>query len=340
MAAPLKIIDFEAHYLDQELFEIMKGRQEPPFYRPDTRLLAISSDLPKETALPMDPSKLLEVGQGRIADMDAAGIDLQLLSSTIPLEASFSPEEAAAHMPGLNTRLAETVARHPSRYCGMASLAVRDPEKSAAELKRCVKELGFVGWHLHSHIDDPQAPYPDHEKYLPIWEMAAELDIFVYIHPASPSISALQGYGYALYGSPFGFAIDASICLVRLLLSGLFERFPSLKVIQGHMGETMPFLVERLDHQIATKDKGYKLPHLPGHYWRRNVWCSTSGCFSADAFQMLLSQTAPSRIVVGSDYPYEPASDCTEFLKSLPLSEADRALISNENAFELRKNVD
>ncbi len=334
------IIDFEAHYLDAEIFTMMKDRLEPPFYQPDTKLFAISSDLPREAVMAMDPSALVDVGDGRIAAMDAAGISVQLLSSTLPLEACFSPDEATTRMPGLNTRLAATIARYPDRYRGMASLSPHHPHKAAMELRRCVGELGFIGWQLHSHIADANAPYPDHEKYLPIWEAAAELGIFVYIHPASPSLPALHGLGYELFGSPFGFAIDASICMARLLLSGLFERFPTLKVIQGHLGETFPFLIERMDHQIATKAKKYALPMLPGEYWRRNVWCSTSGCFSPDAFAMLRSQTSLDKIVLGSDYPYENPGDSTKFLADLPLTDDERAKIAHGNAAALGSEPD
>ncbi|MCD7896519.1 MAG: amidohydrolase family protein [Planctomycetaceae bacterium] len=329
-----KIVDFEAHYLDAGLFDLMKIRTTPPFYNVDSKRLAITNDRP-ETALPLDPSNLLDVGDGRLAAMDEAGIAVQILSSTVPLEASFTPDEATAHMPRMNDRLAETVARHPDRFRGMASLSPHHPEKAAAELRRCVTDLGFVGWHLHSHIDDPAAPYPDAEKYLPIWEAAAELGIYVYIHHISPSLDALHGHGYELFGSSFGFAIDASICMARLILGGLFERYPTLKVMQGHMGETFPFLIERMDHQIATKGKGYKLPLLPGDYWRRNVWCSTSGCYSADVFHMLLQQSNINRIVLGSDYPYERAADSTEFLAALPLEDRKRARIGCWNAVEL-----
>jgi Predicted metal-dependent hydrolase of the TIM-barrel fold len=327
MAIPEKIIDFEAHYLDKEIFAMMQGRKDPPYYHPDTKLFVTATDLPDDAVLAMDPSRLLDVDEGRIAAMDEAGISVQILSSTIPLESCFSPGEATAQMAGINTRLAEIVARHPNRYRGIASLSPHDPAKAAVELRRCVKELGFVGWHLHSHIADAGVPYADHEKYLPIWEAAAELDIYVYIHPSPPSLPALHGYGYELFGSPFGFAIDASICMARLLLSGLFERFPTLKVMQGHLGEAFPLLVERMDHQIATKAIFYKLPKLPGDYWRNNVWCSTSGCYSPDAFTMLRSQMSLDHVVLGSDYPYENPADSTKYLTELPLTENERANI-------------
>lgn len=325
------VIDFEAHYLDPVLFEAMKTRTVPPTFDPKTQNLALYTDMPGD-ALPMDPSNLLDIGEGRIKAMDQAGVDIQLLSTTLPLEVSYAGNEADELMPEVNRRLAGYVAEFPKRFRGMANVSANDPKKAADELKRCVEELGFVGWHLHSRFRG-ENEYADHEKYLPIWEMISKLDIPVYIHPASPIMPALQGYGYVLYGSPFGFAIESSILLMRLILSGLFDRFPNVKIIQGHMGETFPFLIERMDEQIATKSrKIYKLKKLPGEYWRENVWCSTSGCFSKDVFQMLRSQMPLDHILFGSDYPYEDYAACTKFVNELPLTDEERAGIYSVNA--------
>ena len=279
----------------------------------------------------MPPDLLLDVGEKRIAAMDEAGVDVQLLSSTLPLDVFPVDEKPAEAMRKMNDGLAGIVAAHPERFRGMAALAPHDPQAAASELRRCVKDLGFVGWQVHSHFSH-QAAYADDPRYLPIWETAAELDIPVYIHPTLPVMPALQGYGYELAGSTFGFAIETSILMVRLLLSGLFEKLPTLKVIQAHMGETLPMIVERMDEQIKGKCPGYTLPKLPGDYWRSNVWCSVSGCFSKSVFDLLRSQKPIDKILFGSDYPYEDYPACTAYVNSLELTEEERARIYSKNA--------
>lgn len=326
-----RVIDFEAHYLDQTMLDWMQGRQSPPVYDPKTGVLNLWGDVPTDPSMMMNPSIMLDVGDRRMAAMNRAGVDVQLLSSTLPMDVFPAGEKPGRTMRAMNDRLAAIVGKHPERYRGMAALAPHDPKKAAAELKRCVKDLGFVGWQVHSHCYDKDT-YADHEKYLPIWEMAAELDVPVYIHPTVPVMPALQGYGYALYGSPFGFGVETSILMARLLLSGLFEKLPTLKVIQAHMGETLPMVIERMDEQIAAKTPGYKLPKLPGEYWRANVWCSVSGGFSKHVFQLLRSQMPLDHIVFGSDYPYENYTDCTAFVNSLDLTPEERAMIYSGNA--------
>ncbi|MDL2280043.1 amidohydrolase family protein [Desulfovibrio sp. OttesenSCG-928-G11] len=326
-----RVIDFEAHYLDPALLQWLHGRKTPPLYDPENQILVLWGDVKADPSMRMDPGLLLDVGEKRIAAMDEAGVDVQLLSSTLPLDVFPGGEKPAEVMRRMNDELAGLIAAHPERFKGMAALAPHDPKTAARELKRCVRDLGFVGWQLHSHFYH-EAAYADDQRYLPIWEAAAELDIPVYIHPTLPVMPALQGYGYELAGSTFGFAIETSILMVRLLLSGLFEKLPTLKVIQAHMGETLPMLVERMDEQIMSKCPAYKLPKLPGDYWRSNVWCSVSGSFSKSVFALLRSQKSMDKILFGSDYPYENYQGCTAFVNSLDISEKERAMIYSQNA--------
>lgn len=326
-----RVIDFEAHYLDPELLQWLHGRKAPPLYDSEKKTLVLWGDVQADPSMRMDPGPLLELGEKRIAAMDEAGVDVQLLSSTLPLDVFPAAEKPVEVMRRLNDNLAKVIAARPDRFRGMAALAPHDPLAAARELERCVKELGFVGWQVHSHFYH-EAAYADDQRYLPIWEAAAGLDIPVYIHPTLPVMPALQGYGYELAGSTFGFAIETSILMVRLLLSGLFEKLPTLKVIQAHMGETLPMLVERMDEQIIGKCPGYKLPKLPGDYWRSNVWCSVSGSFSKSVFALLRSQKSMDKILFGSDYPYEDYKGCTAFVNALEISKEERAMIYSQNA--------
>ncbi|MDL2207771.1 amidohydrolase family protein, partial [Desulfovibrio sp. OttesenSCG-928-M16] len=326
-----RVIDFEAHYLDPDIFQWLHGRKAPPLYNPETGTLVLWGDTQPDPSMYMSPDLLLDVGEKRIAAMDGAGVDVQLLSSTLPMDVFPANEKPSDAMRKMNDGLAKIIAARPDRFKGMAALAPHDPQAAAKELRRCIKDLGFVGWQVHSHFYH-QAAYADDPRYMPIWETAAELDIPVYIHPTLPVMPALQGYGYELAGSTFGFAIETSILMVRLLLSGLFEKLPTLKVIQAHMGETLPMLVERMDEQIKGKCPGYKLPKLPGDYWRSNVWCSVSGCFSKSVFALLQSQKPIDKILFGSDYPYENYPACTAYVNALELTEEERAKIYYKNA--------
>ncbi|MDL2316302.1 amidohydrolase family protein [Desulfovibrio sp. OttesenSCG-928-A18] len=326
-----RVIDFEAHYLDPAIFQWLHGRKSPPLYNPETKALVLWGDVQPDPTMRMDPGMLLEVGEKRIAAMDEAGVDVQLLSSTLPLDVFPAGEKPVEAMQKMNDGLAKMVASHPDRFRGMAALAPHDPQAAAKELRRCVKDLGFVGWQVHSHFYH-EATYADDPRYSPIWEAAAELNIPVYIHPTLPVMPALQGYGYELAGSTFGFAIETSILMVRLLLSGVFDKLPNIKIIQAHMGETLPMVVERMDEQIKGKCSGYKLPKLPGDYWRSNVWCSVSGCFSKSVFALLRSQKSMDKILFGSDYPYENYQECTAFVNSLDITEQERAMIYSQNA--------
>ena len=323
-----KVIDFESHYLDKEIFEYMKGRATSPFYNPQNGLMATFGDAPDMFFKP-NVENLLDVGEGRIARMDEAGVDIMLLSSCVPLEVSFSEEDATSRMYGVNDRLAEIAARHPARFRAMAAISPHDPARAAEEIKRCATELGMTGWHVHSHFLGNM--YPDHPKYQPLWEMVSKLEFPVYLHPTAATIPAMNGFGFAMIGSPFGFAIDATICLVRLIYSGLFEKYPNIKIVTGHMGEAIPFLAQRMDAQLATKG-GWNLPKLPGDYLRANVMFSTSGSFSPEVFQLLKSVMGIDRIVFASDWAFEDLPACTKFVDSLPLSEQEYAMLYSGNA--------
>ncbi|MDL2279587.1 amidohydrolase family protein [Desulfovibrio sp. OttesenSCG-928-G11] len=322
------VVDFESHYIDSEIYEYMRKRTEAPYYDEKSSTIASFGDCP-EMKFKANVDNLLDVGEGRIKHMDGAGIDIMLISSTVPLEVSFSQEEATKRMTGVNDRLAQTVAKNPSRFKAMASISPHDPKKAAAEIKRCATELGMAGWHMHSHFLGDQ--YPDHPNYLPLWQAVADLEFPVYLHPTAATFPAMSGYGFAMVGSAFGFAIDATICLVRLIYSGLFEKFPNIKIVTGHMGEAIPYLIQRMDAQLATKG-GWSLPKLPGEYLRKNVMFSTSGSFSKEVFSCMKSLVGIDRIVFASDWAYEDLPACTEFIDSLGLSAEEAAMLYSGNA--------
>ncbi|HKI50276.1 MAG TPA: amidohydrolase family protein, partial [Desulfobacteria bacterium] len=187
---------------------------------------------------------LLDMGEGRLKRMDQCGIDVQILSLSAPgieqLEADLGSDLARK----ANDELADVTRRYPNRFLGYAAVAPKDPQKAADELERAVSELGFVGWNTHSNYGDA---YLDDERFWPILERAAKLKIPIYIHPTVPAIPPLRKYGFALAGAPFGFGLETAMCLMRLIYSGVLDRYPDLTFILGHLGEALPFLMKRID---------------------------------------------------------------------------------------------
>ena len=218
---------------------------------------------------------------------------------------------------------------------GYAALAPKDPAQAADELERCVKELGFKGWNIHSNFGDS---YLDDKKYLPILERAAQLGVPVYLHPTVPAIPQSRGYGFALAGAPFGFGMETALCMMRLIYSGVFDICPNLKVILGHLGEALPFLFKRIDWAYVRPFDPAARPKLsrkPSEYLKDNVFVTTSGNYFTPAFMCTYEALGAENILLGTDYPYEDPEECIEFLESLPLSQVEKEEIYSVNARRL-----
>jgi predicted TIM-barrel fold metal-dependent hydrolase len=269
--------------------------------------------------------------------MDAAGIDVQVLSLTAPGVEHFEPAAGTSLAQAVNDELAEVIERHPGRFLGLASLAPQAPQTAADELERAVKSLGFVGWKTHanyrgSHLDD--------EQYWPILERAAELGVPIFLHPTAPAWPALAKYGFALAGAPFGFGIEISVCMMRLIYSGIFDRFPALKIIPGHLGEGVPFLMQRIDFAYVRPwfDPAARPPlrKKPSDYLKENVLVATSGNYLPAAFACTREASGIDRILLGTDSPYEDSQECVHFLDALGLPKGDRQKIDYLNFARLR----
>jgi predicted TIM-barrel fold metal-dependent hydrolase len=282
--------------------------------------------------------RLLDLGMGRIAAMQAAGVDFAVLSLTAPgceqLAAGVGPAVAKA----TNDTLAAAVAAHPDRFAGYAALYPKDVDGAVAELERCVKDLGFKGWKTHSNFGDS---FLDEKRYWPILAKAEELGVPVYLHPAAPMIPELRTYGLALAGAAFGFGIETATAMVRLILSGAFDAFPGLQIILGHYGEALPFSLQRIDHPFVRpyiKADGAAVPdleHPPSHYLRNNLWVSTSGNYLTAAFNCTKEALGIDRIVLGTDHPYEDMDECMGFLAGLNLTADEQTRLYSTNAAAL-----
>ena len=293
-------------------------------------------DLPPETR-----HKILDVGSGRIAEMDRGGLDICILSLTAPgVQAVPNITQAIAQARRTNDYLAENVAKNPQRLKGFATLPLQDPEAAAQELTRCVRDLGFCGALVNgfSQIGEADsAVFYDLPQYRPFWATVQELDVPFYLHPRDALASRQQSYeGYRwLAGSPWGFAVETSIHALRLMASGLFDEYPKLKVMLGHLGEGLPFGIWRVDHRIS-RGSGTPRAKLPmSHYLRENFYITTSGNFHTQALTNVILEVGADRILYSVDYPYEDVVEAREWLDQASISESDRMKIARTNAQKL-----
>lgn len=336
----MKRIDLEAHFATEEWVKMMFENEGYPRYVKDKKTNATKVLWGGDAEEPIGDillNKLLDLGEGRLKDMDGAGVDVQALSLTTPGVELFNPETGTALAKRTNDALAEVIRKYPGRFTGFAALAPKNPEGAAEELERTVKELGFKGWKTHSNYGDT---YLDDKRYWPILEKAAELDVPVYLHPSFPAIPQLKtSYGWALCGAPFGFGIETAICMMRLILSGAFDKYPKLKIILGHLGEALPFLLWRIDYPYIKAwfpaDARPDLEKKPSDYMKDNVFVTTSGNYYRPAFMCTHEAMGIDRILLGLDYPYEDLDEGIRFIDGLPLSQGDKDKINHLNADQM-----
>lgn len=329
--APIPVIDMEHHFYTPDFLERIEGRQTAPGYNKDKDLISYIDG--KWMPLGFVGSRLLELAEARLSRMDAAGITAALLQCSPGTETLPGPEGIELCR-AVNRRVYEVTKEYPGRFFGMATLPVREPAEAARELERCVKEYGFVGWHTHSNYGEA---HPDDEAFLPIFQTAAKLGAFVYIHPAMPAWSRLNDLGLIVSAGGLGFTVDAMATLTALIARGVFEAAPGLRIVAGHFGESMPFLLERMDTFFDPKwnDPSLKNAELPSYYFKNNILVTTSGNMSPETFRLTKDVLGIDRIMVGTDYPYESPKKEMEFLASLELTKEEREMLYHKNAEDL-----
>lgn len=273
-----------------------------------------------------------DLGEKRIAYMDAAGIDVQVLSFGSPGPQAFGADVAIPMAREANDLLFETTKRYPGRFAGFAALATADPGKAVDELERCVKTLGFRGAMIHGH---QQGSFLDERKYWPIFERAEARDVPIYLHPTVPHPDAMKSYfeGYEeLARAAWGFAVDTSCHFLRLVFAGVFDAYPKLKIILGHLGEGLPFAMHRLNEHTWQAAKRRGLKKSPLDYLKENLLVTTSGNWYEPAFRCTLAALGVDKILFAVDWPYEANKTGVAFLKSVSLSDSDREKIAHGNA--------
>jgi uncharacterized protein len=283
---------------------------------------------------------LSDLGERRIADMDRAGIDLQVLSHTVPSPEILEPSRAVPLAQRVNDEMAEAVRRYPKRFAAFATLPVADPSASATELERAVKELGFKGAMINGIT---QGRFLDDTFFTPLLERAEALDVPLYLHPAPPPepvektyFSGLEpGLARILSIAGWGWHAELGLHTIRLIAAGVFDRFPKLQIIIGHMGEMIPFFLARINAVVTPFAKGLQRP--VADYFHNNIHITTSGIFTAPPFYLALSVVGADRILFSVDYPYSPNEQGRAFLEKLSLAPTDFEKLTYRNAERLLK---
>jgi 2,3-dihydroxybenzoate decarboxylase len=310
------IVSLEEHYMDAELAATYEGH--------DARRPEIMKQ------------RLSDFDEIRIQQMDEAGIDLQVLSHCAPATQKLKGDGALPLTRAVNDRLYQEIQKHPDRLAGFAALPTADPEASARELERAVRELGFKGTMLHGLAN---GEFLDKKKYWPIFAAAESLDVPVYIHPGIPHSAVIEAY-YSDYVEEFpvilqagwGYTVEAATQAVRLVLSGVFDAHPNLKIILGHLGEGLPFLLWRLDmafSRVENRIKSFR------DVFSRHFYVTTSGNFSNPALLCSAMELGVDRILFSVDWPFVPNQPATDWIDTMPLCEEDRRKILGENARRL-----
>jgi 2,3-dihydroxybenzoate decarboxylase len=290
----------------------------------------------KPTVAGVDPkladnlfARLTDFGEMRLKAMDDAGIARSVLAIAGPgVQSEPDPATALKNARHSNDFLAREVQKRPDRYSGFAHLPMQDPRGAADELERCMRELKFAGAMINGHTF---GQYLDHPSLYPFWERAEALGAPIYIHPTDPITPspALDGFN-GLRRATWEWGFETGSHALRLVFSGLFDRFPRAKLMLGHLGETLPFLLWRFDSRA--KLYGVKLAKQPSDYIKENIVVTTSGMCSAEPLNCTIAALGHERVMFGADYPFESAAEAGEFLDHVPLADAVREDIAFNNA--------
>ena len=286
--------------------------------------------------------QIKDLGSGRIAEMDRGDVEVCIVSLVGPgIQAIPNSNQAVEVARRANDHLAESIAKNPKRLKGFAALALQDPNAAAHELTRCTKELGFCGALVNgfTQIGDADAiMFYDMPQYRDFWATVQQLDVPFYLHPRSALAAhqpAYQGHTW-LTGSIWGFTAETSIHALRLMGSGLFDDYPRLKIILGHLGEGLPCSIWRIDNRISrTLQDRPKAKHTIGHYLRENFYITTSGNFRTQTLTEVMLEVGPDGILYSVDYPFEDMRLAAEWFDHAAISDADRLKIGRTNAQQL-----
>ena len=280
--------------------------------------------------------RLLDLDERRIHDMDETGIDRQVIFLTAPGVQIFDAPTANALAVSSNDELAAACKKHPDRFIGLAAVAPQDPQTAAKELERCVKTLGMKGAVINSHT---KGEYLDNHKFWDIFAAAEALDVPIYLHPRNPSPKLLEPMReVGLDAAIFGFGVETGLHLLRIITGGVFDRFPRLRIVVGHLGEALPFWLYRIDHMHAANTRAgrhtklKKLNKKPSDYMRENIYITTSGMAWEPAIKFTQDVLGMDRVLYAMDYPYQFIKAEVDITDNLKISAAARKKLFQSNA--------
>ena len=317
-------IALEEHFLDpaqDQYFELVSQGKDPFMGPSGAEVIA----------------RLRDTDAARIADMDRVGIEIAVLSYYNGSSVQSDPDNARAvsTASAMNDFLAKRIAAHPTRFKGWAALPVQEPQAAAQELERSVTQLGFLGAMINGHT---RGEYLDEAKFLPIWEKAAELGVPIYLHPALTTPDPVRSYAAypALEKPAWGWSVETGLHALRIILGGVFDRFPEMQLVLGHMGELLPFHCGRFD-QIEPAIQAEKVAprHPVTHYIHNNIMITTSGNLSPATMIASVIELGADRILYATDYPLANADHFNHLVETAPISGADLAKICSGNAARL-----
>ena len=272
---------------------------------------------------------LFDLGEQRLQAMDAAGIARAILSISGPgVQVERDTPTAIRKAQAANDYLADKIAQHPDRYSGFAHLALQDGRAAAAELTRCVRDLGFKGALINGHT---HGIYLDDPSLAPLWEQAQDLQTILYLHPGDPetTMPVLAGHP-ELRRATWEWTVETGSHALRLVFGGLFDRFPGAKLVLGHLGETLPYLLWRFDSRARLY--GVKLRREPSAYIRANLLVTTSGMFSREPLICALDALGDDRVMFSTDHPFESMEEAGRFIDDVKISHDRRTKIAHTNA--------
>jgi predicted TIM-barrel fold metal-dependent hydrolase len=284
---------------------------------------------------PRVAGQLRDLGQARLADMDANGIDLQVISHVAPAAQGLDGAEGIARAREANDRLAAAVRAHPDRFAGFATLPTANPRTAADELDRAVHDLGLIGALVNSTLGSNGA-FLDDPRFEPLLERFERLDVPLYLHPAPPSAALREALYHGLPPAvagrlatgAWGWHAEAGLHVLRMIAAGVFDRHPGLRLIIGHCGEMVPFMLDRIDAMLRPDGLALK----PSEYFSRNIWVTTSGLFSLPPVLCTVQVLGVDRVLFSVDYPFGDNASGRALLDTLPLAQADKAKIAGGNA--------
>jgi gamma-resorcylate decarboxylase len=319
---------------------------EEHFAIPET--LMDSAGFVPESYWPELKGRLLDIQDQRLRQMDEQGVEMMILSLNAPAVQAI-PDASKANEIAVraNDYLAEQVARRPERFQAFAALPMQDPDLAIAELDRAVNTLGFKGALVNgfSQVGDGRSPvYYDLDRYWPLWAKVEQLDVPFYLHPRNPLAQDSRIYeGHEwLLGPTWAFGQETAVHALRLMGSGLFDQYPGLRIIIGHMGEGLPYSMWRIDHRngwVKTPPR-YKAKKKICEYFNQHFYLTTSGNFRTQTLIDALLEVGADRILFSADWPFENVDHAAQWFDSATISEGDRKKIGRENALRLFKLAD